>query len=332
MQIWQTVLDFLQRHGRCAMVTVVDVKGSSPREAGARLFLAPDGSYRGTIGGGALEWHAIAQAQAAIAHGRSTRLRSAVLGPDLGQCCGGQVKILAEVFDSSDLGWIAEFAQAEILAPFSTESDLNDQSPKRRILDRSAAPDTANMMSPTTASLTSLVLRETFGECRRAVLLFGAGHVGRALILALAPLPFSVTWIDSRSNAFPSAVPANATLRFAEHPGSELDLAPDGSFVVVMTHSHATDFDLVLNALQHDRFAYVGVIGSETKRARFLSRLRAAGLPEQALDRLVCPIGASGITSKLPAAIAAATAVELLVRDEQLKSMANPIPAARRIA
>src|SRR6185295_19996221 len=114
MQIWTAIVDFLARHGKCAMVSVIAVKGSAPREPGARLIIAENGLFRGTIGGGALEWRAIAEAQAALAKGGSAfYIASSVLGPDLGQCCGGQVKLLTEIFVEADRGWIEDLACLE---------------------------------------------------------------------------------------------------------------------------------------------------------------------------------------------------------------------------
>ena len=142
--------------------------------------------------------------------------------------------------------------------------------------------------------------------------LFGAGHVGRALTLALAPLPFEVHWIDSRLEAFPERAPGNARLIHSQDPPAELAAAPDGALVLIMTHSHPLDLAIVGEALRQDRFAYVGLIGSATKRARFESQMRAAGLPEESLAKMICPIGVPGIPGKEPAVIAAAVAAQLL--------------------
>jgi xanthine dehydrogenase accessory factor len=325
MRIWTALSDLVKNHGRCAMVTIVEVKGSAPREAGARMLVTGDGSYRGTIGGGALEWRAIAEAQAMISKGKITpRISSAVLGPDLGQCCGGQVKLLIETMDQGDLAWIDDLASREMASLCATELNLADANPRRRVVG-----------GETRARATELagsILHESFGEDHRHILLFGAGHIGRALILASAPLPFALTWIDPRPGSFPSALPANVSACQLQDPSLLLDNAPPGAFVVVMTHSHALDFDIVLRALKLGKFPYVGLIGSATKRARFVSRLRSAGIDQNKLDFLVCPIGIKGISSKHPSVIAAATAAELLVRDEQLRSAAHPLTESRRIA
>lgn len=161
---------------------------------------------------------------------------------------------------------------------------------------------------------------EQFGETLRPLYLYGAGHVGRALVLALAPLPFAISWIDPRPDSFPAAMPANVTSVVARDPLAELDGAPRDSFLLVMTHSHALDLAIVDKALRDERFPYVGLIGSASKRARFLSRLRQAGVPDEGFAAFKCPIGVAGITSKEPAIIAAATVAELLERDEMLRT------------
>jgi len=112
--------------------------------------------------------------------------------------------------------------------------------------------------------------------------------------------------------------PANVALIFAPEPAAEIAAAPDGALIVVMTHSHALDLEIVAAALATGRFGFVGLIGSSTKRARFLSQMRAAALSEAALGRLVCPIGLPDLESKHPAVIAAATAAQLLIVNEKL--------------
>lgn len=317
MESWRAVEEALLRTGRAALVSVVAVKGSSPREAGARLVVNGDGGFRGTIGGGALEWRTIAEAGRQIAAGEGVRLSRIALGPELGQCCGGQVQVLTEVFTSDDLGAVQALAARAAEGPFATCATFPPASGRlERRPAGEARPGAAG------AQLEDGVLREVFGERRRPVFLFGAGHVGRALVLALAPLPVSVIWLDPRPDAFPAHVPANASVRVLDDPAPVLAQAPEGSFAVVMTHSHALDLAVVDAALScpQTQIAYVGLIGSATKRARFESRLAAAGRPQQRIADLVCPIGGAALKSKLPAVIAAATTYELLVRDEALRA------------
>lgn len=299
MKIWAQILAAVEAHGRCALVSVVKTEGSAPRDAGARMLVTPEGYY-GTIGGGTLEWRAIALAQAQFVAGAAVRLSSHALGPELGQCCGGRVQLAIESFDRSGLSTIRDLAGREAEGPFSVRGRIQ-----------------------------GLDAIETFGERPRHLYLYGAGHVGRALVLALAPLPFQVTWIDPRPAAFPRAVPGNVTLNEALHPVSELKNAPPGSFVSIMSHSHALDLAIADAALRKPEIVHVGLIGSATKRARFEKRLREAGVAEDRIASLICPMGVPGVHSKEPAVIAAATAAQLLVLDEKLKADIDRTPHHR---
>lgn len=302
MPIWRTLRDFVRDHGGGALVTLAEVKGSAPREAGARMVVRPDGAFHGTIGGGRLEWEALAEARRAMASGRRalTRLDMA-LGPDLGQCCGGRVAIHVEVFGREDADELAALAAAETEGSFMV-SAARDASGRIVRHIGEAAPAGG--------------WRERYEEEATPLLLFGAGHVGRALVLALAPLPFTVRWLDARPDAFPAHIPANATPAVFSDPAEELAAAPAGAFVLVMTHDHALDLAVVAAALRRADISYVGLIGSATKKARFVSQLAQAGLDEASVARLVCPIGIPGIAGKAPAVIAAATAADLLIRRE----------------
>jgi xanthine dehydrogenase accessory factor len=320
MRVWARLRDSLEQHGRAAMVTLVSAKGSAPREAGTRLVVNPDGSFAGTIGGGTLEWRAIALAQAAFASASSPRaeLRRFALGPELGQCCGGQVEIIVELIDEADRDRVADLAAREARGAFTTRATISTTEG----VARQAVDD--RIVSPGRALWHDGVLWEGFGDDLRPLLLFGAGHVGRALVLALAQLPFAVTWVDPRPDAFPAHVPANVSTMRADDPIAALGQAAPGSFVLVMTHSHQLDLSLVSASLGDDGFAYVGLIGSASKRARFERILKDAGLPPARIGELVCPIGIAGIKSKAPAVIAAATAAELLMRDEALRAASAP--------
>ncbi len=310
MAIWSTICDSLARGDYCAMVSVVEARGSAPRDAGARMVVLPDGSFTGTIGGGALEWQAIAEARRAItmaiADGVVPPVRQSqqALGPDLGQCCGGSVRLLWEVFDPAQWAQLQALCEAEQQGAFATEGRIFEHHMERTILTVGQQPDPA-------------LLPERFGQPKQTLALFGAGHVGRALVLALAPLNFKVFWIDPRADAFPSIVAGDVAVSRAASPVDELAGLPDQAFVIVMTHSHGLDFDVVWEALRQDRFAYVGLIGSETKRARFRGRLQQGGLAGREIERLVCPIGIPGINSKEPSAIAASVVADLLCRMEQ---------------
>lgn len=324
MRVWAALLEALQRDGAAVLVSVVRTQGSSPREAGARMIVGPDRAFTGTIGGGTLEWQAIEKAAAMAKPGSAVRtvVRSQALGPDLGQCCGGRIDLLYEAFDGRDLDTVSAFADREARGSFVTRGVISDAGVQRDIRNVDTPPGVLDFSGG--------VLTEGFGDIRREVLVFGAGHVGRALVLALAPLPFRVTWYDQRRDMFPAHYPATATARVLDTPEAASAAASRGSFAVVMTHSHQLDQHVVDALLRNDRAAYVGLIGSRTKRVRFTRRLAESGLSESRLQRLVCPIGVPGVRSKHPAAIAASVAVQLLERDEALRGvLATPLADSR---
>jgi xanthine dehydrogenase accessory factor len=317
MSLWSTIEQYVASHSAAALVTLAETRGSSPREVGARMVVRPDGGFVGTIGGGTLEWAALAEAQALLARrgGNSVRRLTKALGPDLGQCCGGQVTLIIERFDGLDQPTIAGLAAAERIAPLTTIA-----TPDRagRLARRLLAAGDLDGPPPRDKyhRLPDGRIVERFADVTTPLYLFGAGHVGRALALALAPLPFVVTWVDPRPTAFPPQVPANAVCVIDADPVRLLGRAPDDALVAVMTHSHALDLDLVIAALRSQRFRFVGLIGSATKRARFVSAMQKIGIAPRAIERLQCPIGLVDIRDKAPAVIAASVAAQmLLVRD-----------------
>ena len=160
------------------------------------------------------------------------------------------------------------------------------------------------------------------------IVLFGAGHVGRALVKVIAELACTVTWVDSRDDAFPNEVPANVKLICTDAPETEVDAARGGSYFLVMTHSHALDQTLCAQILRRTDFAYLGLIGSTSKRRQFERRLLGRGISSAQLARMNCPIGAAGIAGKEPATIAIAVAAEILQRRSQHQCAARNPDAA----
>jgi xanthine dehydrogenase accessory factor/xanthine dehydrogenase large subunit len=146
------------------------------------------------------------------------------------------------------------------------------------------------------------------------VLLFGAGHVGKALAVALAPLPLRLRWIDGRADAFPDPPAPSAEVVVTERLLDEVEAAPAGAAYLVMTHSHALDSMVCAAVLQRGDFAYLGLIGSRTKRAQFERAFRDLEIPAERIARLVCPIGGGRVRDKRPAVIAALVAAELIER------------------
>jgi xanthine dehydrogenase accessory factor len=268
------------------------------------MVVMPGGSFYGTIGGGRLEWEALQVAGDMLAAGRGpARFVDHALGPDLGQCCGGHVTLLVETFAARDAAEVAKLAEAESQGGFEVEARIRSGRVVRAELSEQSGEG---------------VWRERHGEDRTALLLFGAGHVGRALVLALAPLPFAIRWIDSRADAFPPYMPANAIPVRAKDPVAEIGAAGSGAFVLVMTHEHSLDLAITAVALARQDLPFVGLIGSGTKRARFERRLRDLGVPPHRISALTCPIGVRGIEGKEPAVIAASVAAQLCLERERL--------------
>jgi xanthine dehydrogenase accessory factor len=324
MFVWPTIERIIAEHGAAALVTLAETHGSSPREAGARMVVRPDGGFFGTVGGGALEWTVLAEAQSLLAHLENGRLRrlDKALGPELGQCCGGRVILTLEGFDASDREMAAAFAAAERAGSLVTMATLEGGRLARQLISRHEGSHAAAY-----TRLADGRIIERFGVDATRLYLFGAGHVGRSLMLALAPLPFAITWVDPRPNGFPPHIPPSVTCLARAHPVGVLEQAPDNAFVAIMTHSHALDLDLATAALSAARFAYVGLIGSGTKRARFTRTMTKMGIAREKIDRLVCPIGLTEIADKAPAAIAASITAQLLIVRDALVARAAAVPS-----
>ncbi|MBS1301231.1 xanthine dehydrogenase accessory protein XdhC [Loktanella sp. SALINAS62] len=233
-------------------ITVARTAGSVPREAGTAMWVGPDRTH-GTIGGGALEWDAIAQARRMLADGATQARQVIPLGPALGQCCGGSVTL--------------EFVAADMP-------------------DRPQGPP---------------------------LWIYGAGHVGRALVDVIAPLPdWSITWVDDAADRFPTAIPDGVTPLVAADMTQGARHAPDDAEHLILTYSHRIDLDLC-HAILSRPFSGAGLIGSATKWARFQSRLRVLGHTPAQIARIACPIGDPAL-GKHPQAIAISVAGAMIRR------------------
>lgn len=164
-----------------------------------------------------------------------------------------------------------------------------------------------------TTDLRTELLAEAQEEeaARRPVMIFGAGHVGKAIAAALVPLPMAVTVVETREAEL-EGLPSGVTTLLSAMPEAELAALPPGAAVLILTHDHALDFLIAREALLIDGLSYVGMIGSATKRASFAGHFKREGGDAARLDRLVLPIGGSRVRDKRPAVIAAMVAAELL--------------------
>ena len=315
------------------LVTVAIVEGSGPREPGAKMLVTASGQYD-TIGGGHLEMCAVGLARAMLADASATaRLERYALGPTLGQCCGGVVHLAFEKTGVELDAVLASLRQRR--REDSWRLSAIDGGVMSLLLDAhgvivTATADAggdAHAVAPASAPALDRqrgthVLRDATGRrwladpClapRAHLLLFGAGHVGAAIVRMLGELPCTVTWVDEREDMFPQSIPANVIVEATDMPEALAASAPPDASYLVMTHSHTLDQRLSEAILARADVGWFGLIGSKTKRVQFERRMAARGLPQDRIDAMVCPIGLAGITNKLPAAIAASVCAQLLM-------------------
>lgn len=280
-------LGSLAQQGPFARIVVTRTAGSVPREAGTAMIVWPDRTH-GTIGGGALEYQAIAEARDLLKSGSAFE-KTYPLGPGLGQCCGGAVTLVTEVFATTTL---------PDRMPFT-----------RRISGH--APQPAAPKTGTTPVMIDGWLTEYAPAAPRELWIWGAGHVGRALVDVIRPLPdMKITWIDIARDRFPTDIPEDVDMVVAADPTALARFAPQTAEHLILTHSHTIDLALC-HALIKRGFAAVGLIGSDTKWARFRARLADLGCKNDQILRIRCPIGRPDL-GKHPHAIALGVAADLM--------------------
>jgi len=335
---WLTAID--NDTQASVLVTVALVEGSGPREAGAKMRVTLDGQAD-TIGGGHLELRAVEIAKTMLATGDThARLERFALGPSLGQCCGGVVHLAFEYVDAS----LTELLTAlrERRQHDSWKVTALDDDAASALFDAAGtliagmpaqAPDTFSRERATHVAQDGQGRRWLVDPClapRAHLTLFGAGHVGAAIVRALAHLPCNITWVDEREDMFSAALPAglpdNVRIAATDTPEEFVAMAPPGGSFIVMTHSHALDQRLTEAIMARDDAGWFGLIGSHTKRKQFEHRLQARGVPDERIAAMVCPIGMPGIRNKAPAVIAASVACQLLMVWEEAASAALAAP------
>ncbi len=322
MSSWPSLaLVRLKAGERLVLCSVALAKGSTPRAAGTAMLFSQTEQWL-TIGGGHLEWVAAEQARVMLGQssGPDWSLSRLPLGPSLGQCCGGVVTLLYETLGPDDLGWLEELDSAVRAG----------QATSRRSQLLSDGSKQVDIQSPSIVDESRLdydgaqgIWMEDLPPPPLTILLFGAGHVGEALVQILGTLPCRVLWIDERPELFPAQVPDNVSLEITDIPDALIEQAPTNSYFLVMTHNHGLDLTLCQQILRRPDTAYVGLIGSMTKRRQFERRLQQRGMPESRIQELVCPIGVPGITGKAPSIIAVAVAAELLAHAYQMGQLSR---------
>jgi len=302
-----------------ALITILATEGSTPRDAGTKMVVWAEGQA-GTIGGGNLEHRVADQARRMLAARQLFAVQDYPLGPLLAQCCGGRVRLLIERVEAASIDWLTDAARRlDADQPFDLHTRFSPGLPRKTVSPVTASQTDAARVTLDGTAATSRGERPGEGHeliersdaPRPPVLLFGAGHVGQAVARALEPLPFRLSWFDTRPEAaeFDGVVVGTP----AELAAAAMGAGPD-SFILIMTHDHDLDYALTSAALAGGAFGYLGLIGSDTKKARFLGRLRRDGFAEAAVQRVTCPIGLPILKNKAPEVIAVSVAADLLMR------------------
>jgi xanthine dehydrogenase accessory factor len=311
------------------------------------MLIARDRQFD-TIGGGHLEMRAceIAREMLALPAGCASserRIARFALGPSLGQCCGGVAHLAFERIGEARCAYVDVLGARWHAREDTWRLIALDQPAPPSLYDREGNCLTGPAVpSPVRfdRDRTCHVMRDVAGgrwlvdPClayRPHLMLFGAGHVGAAIVRALADLPCHVTWVDERDDMFPKSVPANVTIEATDIPEAMVNAAPPDTSFLVMTHSHALDQRLSECILRRADSTWFGLIGSNTKRLQFEHRLRERGIAPERLAHMTCPIGVPGITGKAPAVIAASVAAQLLEIWEASALVRQHVPALHRV-
>lgn len=321
LYLWPSAAaSMLERDGTVIRVVVAEVRGSAPREVGAGMLISQH-STLGTIGGGELEHRAVEHATQMLMDTAlpDIELLRYVLATDLAQCCGGVVRIWFEKLIAADVPFLRSAERASMTGVSSVGVTYAEGRIERRIVPQHIAAHVEHLDD-------TLRWFEPLRDPRPEVRIFGAGHVGQALVRVFDTLPARVSWIDPRSDLLPGTL-RHVQCRPMDDPVVAVRDAPRQSHFIVMTHRHALDYDLCRAVLARDDAAFLGLIGSASKAARFRSRLLRDGVSSTSLARLTCPIGLSGLHSKDPAVIAIAIAAQWLQHIESVSVVPSRAPA-----
>jgi len=329
MHEWVDDLYRIRQAGeRTIVVTVANVRGSAPREIGAKMLVSASDTL-GTIGGGQLEYQCTQIACGLLRESNADvrLLRRFPLGANCGQCCGGIVDILFEDC-AAGAGWLNDLTDANragqaalMLTQLESGGNIDRTTVRpdelqvagkfeRAVVE--AAKQALNDGYARNLKLTAKrsVLIEPMTDPRFDIVVFGAGHVGTATVAMLATLDCNIRWVDNRRKVLSANLPANVQTLRSDAPEREVAAMPANAFYLIMTHSHPLDYEICSEVLKRGDFAYCGLIGSLSKQRRFTKRLRQDAVTN--IERLTCPIGIAGISGKKPAEIAISVAAELL--------------------
>lgn len=310
---WQILSQQYQTNTPFVLITVGKVQGSSPRETGAKM-LVKEQQILGTIGGGNLEFFAIQHAQQLLKNAADNTIseHKTPLTPQYDQCCGGVVQLIFEKVNPKTSSWLLELYQQitnneQAFLCLITDLKKNQRYievyPNQQSTDSSQAAPWLNKQNNLIEPITHTAL---------PIIIFGIGHVGKALINLLQHLDVSINAIDSRADQLPKIDIHNVTIIHTEDWQTMVKQAPENAYFLVLTHSHKLDYQISEAILKKDQFHYFGLIGSKTKKIRFERQMLLNGIQPNQLTNMTCPIGLPSIQGKTPEIIAASVMAQIL--------------------
>ena len=304
---YSTLKRVIDKNGPVARILILEIKGSAPRGIGTEMYVWANGT-QGTIGGGTLEFEAIKSAQE-ILETRKTKLKSYPLGPELGQCCGGHVKLLTEYYDEKAVTNLKD--QSLNIRSISGATEATKK--VKKIINRYKTEQTSF-----DHKLSDEWLIEKVITAKSPIWIWGAGHVGSAILSLLAPMPnLEIFWLDTDNSRFPDLEFSNVYKIIYDSPEQFIKRAHPNAEHLILTYSHKIDLEICNIILNHD-FKWVGLIGSKTKFNRFKKKLLSFGHTKKTIDQIQCPIGYKNY-GKHPQQIALGVAVNFIERNHELK-------------
>ena len=349
MQAWlKSVTDAISLKNDFVLMTVIDTKGSTPCINGDKIVVASDQSIFGSIGGGNLEFKALAFAADLLSLDKNNvHLEKFPLGASLGQCCGGYVKVMFESFLHSNSSinnnsWInvvselfdqnedfvvativnnnSEYEDNKLVYSVNNNNHLINEKGISSVVALSAKELLTKTGSPTVIQYTNnsnsvieICLEKNTPTKVQSLAVFGAGHISRALMPILTDLPVNIYWIDDRVEQFNKYQGDTSKINIIcdDFLNGLIDL-PDDIYCLVITYSHQIDYEICEKIISKNKFSYLGMIGSAIKGKKFRDRFINKGYQQEVVDKFICPIGEKQKFLKSPTSIAVTIAMDLI--------------------
>ena len=322
------------------IISIITTKGSTPCCAGDKMLLTKNQTF-GSIGGGNLEYKTLQHARQLLNKKNKCQIQNYSLGASLGQCCGGFIKILFQCFVNLnkqtskwltiltkayslqiDIMLMSYFANGRFYQAFYTKKyqDFNNYQVALPIsltkisTKMLTSKNTSDILYEKNENYDKIHYCESFLFSKlQTVVIFGAGHIARALIPIISNLPVRLYWVDAREFEFSLYKHDTSNINIiCDEAVYTIDKLAENAYYVVVTHSHQLDFEICEKILKSTNFNYLGLIGSQTKAKLFKKRLLAKGVAPSLIKRLICPIGKQNFFSKSATVTAVAIATSLI--------------------